>query len=343
MREYRIGTLKGRFVVSWQDGGTRRRFRLNADSLRDAEREARDLILRKTATQGGMTVESIWRAYQAEKKGRRMERHMEQTGRIVLPHFGALRPEQITVADCRAYTEARRATGKRDYTIHTELGHLRTCLLWAQKSRLIDRAPQIERPQTPPPRDRYLSRGEVDKLLAVETAPHIRLAILLMLTTAARVGAVLELTWDRVDLERGIIKLAPHDIGPRKGRATVPINNTLRAALEQARQCALSPYVIEWGGKQVGSIKTGFNAAVKAAQIEHCTAHDLRRTAGRLMVESGVPIEEVAQYLGHSNPSVTRSTYAQFSPDYLRRAAGSLEFGGPRAVQQTKEQTLKHR
>jgi integrase len=45
------------------------------------------------------------------------------------------------------------------------------------------------------------------------------------------------------------------------------------------------------------------------------------------MVEAGVPIEEVASYLGHSNPSVTRSTYAQFSPDYLRRAAGALDLG----------------
>jgi len=77
----------------------------------------------------------------------------------------------------------------------------------------------------------------------------------------------------------------------------------------------------------VGSIKTGFNAAVKRAKIKHFTPHDLRRTAGRFMVESGVPIEEVASYLGHSNPSVTRSTYAQFSPDYLRKAAGAMDLG----------------
>ncbi|MBL3565107.1 hypothetical protein JMM61_10360 [Rhodovulum sulfidophilum] len=54
------------------------------------------------------------------------------------------------------------------------------------------------------------------------------------------------------------------------------------------------------------------------------------------MAEAGVPIEEIAEYLGHTNPNITRSTYARFSPDYLRHAAGSLEFGKPKPVQRPK-------
>lgn len=264
---------------------------------------------------------------------------MAQTGRNVLPAFGHLAPDQITADDCRAYIEKRRALGRAEYTIHTELGNLRTCLNWAEKQRLIKRAPTIERPQTPPPRDRYLTRDEVAKLLAAPKDPHVQLAILLMLTTAGRIGALLELTWDRVDFERGVIRLATNDIGPKKGRATVPMNDTLRAALTTAAEAALSDHVIEWGGRRVGSIKTGFNAAVRRAGIVHCTPHDLRRTAGRLMVEAGVPIEEVAQYLGHTNPGITRSTYARFSPEYLRKARAALEFGGPRLVQRTGRKT----
>src|SRR5690606_35719807 len=57
--------------------------------------------------------------------------------------------------------------------------------------------------------------------------------------------------------------------------------------------------------------------------------------------EAGVPMEEVAQYLGHSNPNVTRSTYARFSPDHLRKAASALEFGQLAQVQRTKGKTLK--
>lgn len=147
------------------------------------------------------------------------------------------------------------------------------------------------------------------------------------MTTAGRIGALLELTWDRVDLDHRMIKLATNDTGPRKGRARVPINDRLMAALKPASAAALSRYVIEWGGRKVGSIKTGFNAAVARSGIEHCTPHDLRRTAGWLMAEAGVPMEEIAQYLGHRNPAAARGTYAKLSPDHLRKAAGALELG----------------
>lgn len=340
MPEARIGRLNGRFVVTWNgEDGRRRRYRLDAHTSKDAEREARDLILRMTAPLVGMTVAQIWDAYQTDKEGRRQAKKMAQVGRNVLPDFGHLAAGQITIDDCRRYIARRRAAGRRDGTIRTELGCLRTCLRWAQVTRLIHAAPAIEMPASPPPRDRYLTREDAERLVAAAGEPHIRIAMLLMLTTAGRIGALLELTWDRVDLDRRVIRLATTDIGPRKGRATVPINDTLLAALLTTREAALSDHVIEWGGRRVGSIKTGFNAAVERAGIEHCTPHDLRRTAGRLMAEAGVPIEEIAEYLGHTNPNITRATYARFSPDYLRKAAGSLEFGGPRLVQSTKEQT----
>ena len=39
----------------------------------------------------------------------------------------------------------------------------------------------------------------------------------------------------------------------------------------------------------------------------------------------GPRTDENASYLGHSNPNVTRSTYAKFSTTYLRKAAGALD------------------
>ncbi|MBL3560979.1 tyrosine-type recombinase/integrase [Rhodovulum sulfidophilum] len=68
--------------------------------------------------------------------------------------------------------------------------------------------------------------------------------------------------------------------------------------------------------------------------------HDLRSSAGRFMAEAGVPIEEIAECLGHTNPNITRSTYARSSPEHLRHAAGSLEFGKPKPVQRPKVEFL---
>jgi len=36
-------------------------------------------------------------------------------------------------------------------------------------------------------------------------------------------------------------------------------------------------------------------------------------------------MEEIAQYLGHSNTKVTERVYARFSPDFLQSAASALD------------------
>lgn len=64
-------------------------------------------------------------------------------------------------------------------------------------------------------------------------APHIRLAVILLLGTAGRAGAILDLTWDRVDFDRGIINLRLADSATRKGRAVVQMNGMTRAALSR--------------------------------------------------------------------------------------------------------------
>lgn len=333
MREYRIGRLKDRFVVSWWEGGKRKRYRLEADTLRDAEREARDVILRETAPSGGMTVADLWPLYLRDRAGRPAERNMRSTGNYLLPKFGALRPDQITTNDCREYHTSRLGAGKSIGTVWTELGHLRIVLNWAAKRRLIDSAPHIELPPKPAPRDRYLTRAEIRRLLDAEAEPHVKLAILLMLTTGGRVGAILELSWDRVDLDRGQVNLRTDDTGPRKGRAVVPVNSTLRAALMEARKAALSDHVIEWAGGPVKSIRKGFKRAVENAKLTDVTPHVLRHTAAVHMAEAGVPMSRISQFLGHSNTSVTERVYARFAPDHLADAAEALNFGGPRAVE----------
>ena len=200
-------------------------------------------------------------------------------------------------------------------------------LVWAQKQGLIDRAPYIEKPAKPKPVDKFLTRAEVRALMDAATMPHVRLFIELAITTGGRSGALLDLTWDRVDFERGMIDLRnPFLQLPHKGRAVVPMNRTLRGALLVAKEGALTPFVIEWAGQRVRSVKRGLARSAKRAGMDHVSPHTLRRSAARHMVEAGVPISEVAQYLGHTSEKVTFSTYARFSADYLKRAAAALEY-----------------
>jgi len=332
MPDITIGRFRGGFCVIWHTDGRRHRHQLAARDRKAAEAEAIDVWRKHHYRAAGQTIAEIWEAYRADLGAKPTAKTMGYTGKAVLAHFGALRPDQIDKSHCVDYAAARSAKGIKQGAVHTELGHLRSAMNFAQRARIIDRAPSIWRPEKPTPKERYMTPVEVGRLLDGASAPHIRLAIHILVATAARVGAVLDLTWDRVDLDRGQINYRLDDAVTRKGRAIVPINAGLRAALSVAKEAALSDYVVEYAGERVASIRTGFAGAVRRAGLKAVTLHVCRHSAAVQMVSAGVPIEKVAQMLGHSNTAVTYSTYARFAPDHLRDAADVLEFTGLRVV-----------
>ncbi len=326
MPEWRITRLGRECCVTWDDAdGIRRRYRLGTEETAEAHRRAPARYAELNRPRG-TTVADLWTAYTLDREGRAILATMTHTWKALRDRFGAVDGEAVTIADCRAHAKARRAAGIKDGTIHTELGHLRMVLKWAENSRLISRASFIERPPKPEPKDGYLTRAEVGQLIGAANSAHIVYSVHLLIGTGARNEAALQLTWDRVDFERRMIQLRnPFDKARRKGRATVPMNDTLVAVLQEARRGALTPFVIEWAGQPVKSIKRGLKAAGKAIGRPDVSAHMLRHSAAVWLVEDGHSMEEVAQFLGHSNSSITYRTYGRYSPDHLRKLAASLE------------------
>ena len=325
MSDWRITKLGGECCLTWDEGTIRRRYKLGTSDPVEARRRAPARYAELTRPKGS-TVGDLWESYRLDKVGRSIATTMKYTWKALEPWFGKMEGEAVTVADCRAYTAARRAAGRQDGSIHTELGHLRSVLVWAMKNRLIKYAPAIERPAKPDSKDGYLTRGETAALLDAAALPHVKLAILLMIGTGARNAAALQLTWDRVDVDRQMIKLRnPFDKERRKGRATVPINDRLHNALVEARKGAQSPFVIEWAGGPVKSIKKGIKTAGAKIGRPDASPHMLRHSAAVWLAEDGHSMDEIAQFLGHENSRITFKTYARYSPDHLRRLAASLE------------------
>jgi integrase len=182
---------------------------------------------------------------------------------------------------------------------------------------------------TPPasaPRDRYLTREEVDRLLDHVGTPHVRLFIILAITTGARMSALLELRWQQVDLKHRTINF--NQVGreqTNKRRPEVPLNSRAYEALEQAARGALTDWVIEWDGKPVKSIKKAIRMAAKRSGVR-CSPHVFRHTAGVWMAQADVPMQKISQFLGHTSTRVTERTYARYSPSFMKDAAAALEF-----------------
>lgn len=209
-------------------------------------------------------------------------------------------------------------------TIRREVTVLRAALSWSSREKWIESAPYCEMPPKPPPRDRWLTRDEVRRLIAAAASPHVRLFIVLAYHTAARTGAILDLTWDRVDFERRIIQYAkPGRRETKKRRAVTPINAPALAELQSAYQLRVTNHVIEYHGQPVASIKTGFRRACKDAGITGCSPHILRHTAASHMIMARVPTAEVARLLGDTELMVEK-VYGKHHPDFLRDAVNAL-------------------
>jgi len=329
MSDYKLGWHRGVLAAVWYEDGKRFRRSLGTDDPAVAKSRLIEFARARALAVSGapLTVAAIYQAYVAERavEGRSTTR-MHDAWKRLAPAFGSLLPNHIDKATCRNYAAARRRQGMSDGTVHLELGYLRAAMKYAEREKWLTHAPYIPLPQKPPPREHYLTKDEATRVVDAAVMPHVKLFIELALATAGRSSAILQLTWARIDFEHGVVDLRdPTRPATRKGRSTPPMNNRLRARLLEARDGALTDYVVEWGGEPVVSVKKGVAAAGERAGIK-VTPHVLRHTAAVWMAENEVPMDEIAQYLGHSDPRTTYRVYARFSPNYLRKAAGALEF-----------------
>lgn len=313
----RLQLYRGKWAAVGRTNGKQWRRSLGTKNRAEAERRFRDLKFDRP----GETIADYVGQYLAEKAEKKAPslRAMQYAWKALEATFANLRPDQITRKLCQDYAKRRRLEGVADGTVIKELGVLKAALGWAKKA---DGA-VFEMPAAPPPRDRHIVLEEFNRLLEACELPHMRLFCLLGWYTAGRASAIFDLTWDRVDFERGQIRLSK-GAGRQKGRATVAIADRLRTALLEAREARTSDYVVEWGGQRVGSVARAFRAACRRAGLEDVSPHVLRHSAAVRMVENGIPLEEVGQYLGHTDLKVTYRVYARFTPGHLKRAADAL-------------------
>lgn len=316
----RLVKYRGKYAVYIKEGGHSVRRSLGTSDRAEAERRFADFLhLQKLRAQNpqGKLIKDLWEERRKLLHGRRMSENMRWSGLPIINFFGDLEPRHVTPELCKQYIQLRSEQGRAIGTIHTELSHLASTLNWAKAGG------HVVRPPAPPPKDLYLTKRQAKALIDAAQG-HVRLYVALALSTGARNGALLDLTWDRVDLSRRLIELRTEDMTHRKGRATVPINDSLYELLRAVE--SPSGYVIQWNGRKVASVKKALKKVAQSVGLPWVSPHVFRHSAAVWMAEANVPMEEIAQFLGHASVEVTRKIYAKFSPDYLRKAAKALEY-----------------
>lgn len=327
---YRPERYRGGWAAAIGRGNSKRRLATGASDRQGAEAFCRKLNAQlefERRGRGPITIDRIMALYIEDRRqqGTINVRRIEEVRRALKPLWGSYHPDDLDKPTVRDFIARRRRRGLSDATTRQELAYLQAALNHAKECQLIGDAPKLEKPPAPRPREHYLTREEVRRLLDHAEAFHVKLFIALAISTAARPKHLLDLRWSQVDMARRVVNLDRPDVDrTRKGRARVPLNDLAMEYLATARDMAETDHVIEANGRAIASVRNGLAAAARRAKVE-ATPYVLRHSAGVWMAQAGVPLEQIAEYLGHDDLNTTRRHYARFHPDHLKSASRALE------------------
>ncbi|MDR3567347.1 MAG: site-specific integrase [Syntrophobacteraceae bacterium] len=160
-------------------------------------------------------------------------------------------------------------------------------------------------------RDRIISLDEFRAIM--EKLPrHTKAILAAAFYTGMRRGEVLSLTWDKVDMERRMIRLEAADTKDKEPRV-IPILPELFEILKEIPRALHDPHVFLFRGKPVASIKTGLIKACKDAGVNYgrfekggFVFHDLRHSFNTYMRKAGVAQSVIMKITGHSTDEMFR-------------------------------------
>lgn len=258
-----------------------------------------------------------------------------------------LAPERLTPSDVREYRQHLLSTRKlKPNTVNRRLASLSAYARWAKvcgriqadPTARIQPVPHVENgPRWLDKPQRFALQRAVEQALQLAASCsearrslwRVRDAVLLvaMLNTGLRVSEVVGLDVDDLALKPRSGSL--QTVGKGGKQRSVPLNVEARDALE--RWLALRPqtdspavFVSQVLQRMTArSVERVVAEYGRVARIEGLTPHVLRHSFAKSLVDRGVPLDQVATLLGHSNLNTTR-LYTTPGERDLERAVEAL-------------------
>lgn len=187
--------------------------------------------------------------------------------------------------------------------------------------------------------DFFLSKMQIDQLLIAAHKDEIENLLIVALNTGMRVGEILGLCWDRVNLNEGFIEvtrtLTRHGLGETtktSSKRTIYLNPVLQQLFKNMRAEQKNPqYVFVRKNGTPFDInhmaQRDFKAVlVKAKLSSSVRFHDLRHTYASQFVMAGGKLEVLQKLLGHKTLEMTQR-YAHLAKEVIKEASNVVTFG----------------
>jgi integrase len=259
----------------------------------------------------------------------------------LLPSFGALELEAITIELIEEFIAAKRHEGKAVKSILNYLTLMHAMFAFALRRGWCFRNPvaPVEKPRGGRNLDvRFLDVQELEALLAATPTDARgtteRVLYLTAAMTGLRRGELLALRWQDVDWTAGVVRVRRNytrgQFGTPKSRRSsraVPlaqrVRDELRVHHEKSRFQGPAELVFPHPERGVvldpAKLRRRFQDAARRAGLRPVRFHDLRHTFGTRMAAAGAPLRWIQEWLGHSDYRTTL-LYADYAPDLSQAA-----------------------
>ncbi len=220
---------------------------------------------------------------------------------------------------------ATRAREVKGSSVSREMSLLSHALMVARKEwgwLIHDPMKDVRRPADPPPRDRLISHGEIERItLALgyqEGMPvalpsqRVAVAFLFAIETAMRSGEILGLTSRTTDLKRRVAHLPMTKNG---GARDVPLSSRAVALLKMLPGVKDGQPLF---GLSPASRDALFRKAKTKAGIEGLTFHDTRHEAITRLAKILQPLD-LARITGHTDLNELMTSYNETAEDIAAR------------------------
>lgn len=298
-------------------------------------------------------VEEWWPTRNVEVSTLKVDRG--RLDRHLLPRWGEVPIGSITRHDIKAWTAKMAADGTGPTTVQRCAHLLSASLTAAVDAEIIDANPaaRLKLAGSAKAQERYLTRDELDALLEQMPTTADRLIVDLATHTGLRPGEWAGLHWDRVDLDRGVIRVVEtfSELGgfikayPKSRKVRdVPLTDDLVATLREERErrgdaasgecgvehaagrCRSGLVLTTHGGSVVRNSNWSptWREAIDAAGIGHARPYDMRHTYASWLLQAGtVTIAELSVLMGHASIQTTM-IYAHLAATPNEKVKGAL-------------------
>ncbi len=324
------------YVMAVREDGTRTMRSTGTRLYREAV-EVVEGWRRRAARESGTEPQELGEAVEAwlEAKRPRMSRGYQVVyggmGRRWVRHFGphALL-DDLTADRLAGYLRIRRAMGRSAVTVNGERAALRSFFAYACARGWVRGNPAalVSRHQEPARAVRALTPTEESRLLgsAQRAGNGAYSAILCLLLTGLRRGAVETVTWSDVDLDAGVWQIPAAKMKSRQPFLGRPVPDEILELL-RSRRGRSRDRIFGRLGKRV------WLAVVASAGLPWLRVHDLRRTFLTRLRRAGVALEVAMWLSDHRDLRTVLECYREVDAEEgvkaLRSARASRRGGEP--------------